>query len=65
MKLSELYWHRTTPLHFILWPLSVLYGFFLTFKKYAIGWIFCLQLSHRCLLLLLIVSAQMMAAKHL
>lgn len=33
MKLSELYWHRITPLHFILWPLSVLYGFFLTLKK--------------------------------
>lgn len=33
MKLSELYWHRITPLHFVLWPLSVLYGFFLTLKK--------------------------------
>lgn len=33
MKLSELYWHRITPLHLLLWPLSVLYGFFLTLKK--------------------------------
>jgi len=33
MKLSELYWHRITPLHLILWPLSVVYGFFLTLKK--------------------------------
>lgn len=33
MKLSELYWHRITPLHFVLWPLSVFYGLFLTLKK--------------------------------
>jgi len=33
MKLSELYWHRVTPLHFVLWPLSVLYRFFLAGKK--------------------------------
>lgn len=33
MKLSELYWHRITPLHLILWPLSILYGCFLTLKK--------------------------------
>jgi len=33
MKLSELYWHRITPLHFFLWPLSVLYGFLLILKK--------------------------------
>lgn len=33
MKLSALYWHRITPLHFLLWPLSVLYQFFLTLKK--------------------------------
>lgn len=33
MKLSELYWHRITPLHLILWPVSVVYGIFLTFKK--------------------------------
>lgn len=33
MKLSELYWHRITPLHFILWPVSVMYGLFLTLKK--------------------------------
>lgn len=33
MKLSELYWHRITPLHFLLWPLSVFYGFFLALKK--------------------------------
>lgn len=33
MKLSDLYWHRITPLHFLLWPISVLYGYFLTLKK--------------------------------
>ena len=33
MKLSELYWHRITPLHFFLWPFSMLYGLFLTLKK--------------------------------
>lgn len=33
MKLSALYWHRITPLHFLLWPLSVFYGFFLALKK--------------------------------
>ena len=33
MKLSELYWHRITPLHFVLWPLSAFYGLFLTLKK--------------------------------
>lgn len=33
MKLSELYWHRITPLHIILWPLSVLYRFFSIGKK--------------------------------
>lgn len=33
MKLSELYWHRITPLHFLLWPISVFYGFFLLLKE--------------------------------
>ena len=33
MKLSELYWHRITPLHFVLWPLSVVYGLFLALQK--------------------------------
>lgn len=33
MKLSELYWHRITPLHFILWPLSIAYTCFLSLKK--------------------------------
>jgi tetraacyldisaccharide 4'-kinase len=33
MKLSELYWHRVTPLHVVLWPLSVLYRFFSLMKK--------------------------------
>ncbi|MBY0499902.1 MAG: tetraacyldisaccharide 4'-kinase [Nitrosomonas sp.] len=33
MKLSDLYWYRITPLHFLLWPISVLYGFLLTLKK--------------------------------
>lgn len=33
MKLSELYWYRITPLHFLLWPISMLYGCFLAIKK--------------------------------
>jgi tetraacyldisaccharide 4'-kinase len=33
MKLSELYWHRITPLHFLLWPFSIAYEYFLTLKK--------------------------------
>lgn len=33
MKLSDLYWYRITPLHFVLWPLSILYECFLMFKK--------------------------------
>lgn len=33
MKLSELYWQRITPLHFILWPLSIAYECCLTLKK--------------------------------
>ncbi len=33
MKLSELYWYRITPLHFLLWPVSMLYGCFLILKK--------------------------------
>ena len=33
MKLSELYWHRVTPLHVVLWPLSVLYRLFSLAKK--------------------------------
>ena len=33
MRLSDLYWYRITPLHSILWPLSVLYRFYLTLKK--------------------------------
>ncbi len=33
MKLSELYWHRITPLHLLLWPLSIIYGCYLTLKK--------------------------------
>ena len=33
MKLSELYWHRITPLHLLLWPLSIVYGGYLTLKK--------------------------------
>lgn len=33
MKLSELYWHRITPLHLLLWPLSIIYRFFKVIKK--------------------------------
>ncbi|MDR4517112.1 MAG: tetraacyldisaccharide 4'-kinase [Nitrosomonas sp.] len=33
MKLSELYWHRITPLHFLLWPLSLLFGLFMRIRK--------------------------------
>ena len=33
MKLSELYWHRITPLHFLLWPLSLLFGLFIRIRK--------------------------------
>lgn len=33
MKLSDLCRYRITPLHFLLWPVSVLYGFFLSLKR--------------------------------
>lgn len=33
MKLSELYWHRITPLHILLWSLSLIFGLFLTIRK--------------------------------
>ncbi|PTN12768.1 tetraacyldisaccharide 4'-kinase [Nitrosomonas aestuarii] len=33
MKLSELYWHRITPLHILLWPLSLLFGLFMRIRK--------------------------------
>ena len=33
MRLSELYWYRITPLHFLLWPLSILYNGFLWIKR--------------------------------
>ena len=33
MKLSELYWHRITPLHLLLWPLSILFAIFLQLRK--------------------------------
>lgn len=35
MKLSALYWHRFTPLHIILWPISLCYELFLTIRKFA------------------------------
>ncbi len=35
MKLSELYWHRFTPLHLLLWPLSILFGIFLLLRKFC------------------------------
>jgi len=33
MKLSELYWYRITPLHLVLWPLSLLFGLFVAVRK--------------------------------
>lgn len=33
MKLSELYWHRITPLHLLLWPISLLFALFLRIRK--------------------------------
>ncbi|MDR4514132.1 tetraacyldisaccharide 4'-kinase [Nitrosomonas sp.] len=33
MKLSDLYWHRVTPLHLLLWPLSLLFNLFLNIRK--------------------------------
>ncbi len=33
MKLSELYWHRITPLHILLWPLSLFLGLFMRIRK--------------------------------
>lgn len=33
MKLSEFYWHRITPLHFLLWPISILYGVIISLKR--------------------------------
>lgn len=35
MKLSALYWHRFTPLHIILWPISLGYELLLTIRKFA------------------------------
>ncbi|MDP1558014.1 MAG: tetraacyldisaccharide 4'-kinase [Nitrosomonas sp.] len=33
MKLSELYWHRITPLHFLLWPLSLLFRLLISLRR--------------------------------
>jgi tetraacyldisaccharide 4'-kinase len=33
MKLTELYWHRITPLHLLLWPLSLLFSLFIALRK--------------------------------
>lgn len=33
MKLSDLYWHRITPLHLLLWPISLLFGLFIRIRK--------------------------------
>ena len=33
MKLSEFYWHRITPLHFLLWPISILYSGIISLKR--------------------------------
>ena len=35
MKWSELYWHRITPLHFILWPLSLLFSLFMALRRFC------------------------------
>ena len=35
MKWSELYWHRITPLHFILWPLSLLFILFMALRRFC------------------------------
>lgn len=34
MNWSELYWHRITPLHFLLWPTSLLYMLFQTIRRF-------------------------------
>ncbi len=34
MNWSELYWHRITPLHFLLWPASLLYILFQTIRRF-------------------------------
>lgn len=33
MKWSDLYWHRITPLHFILWPLSLLFLLLMALRR--------------------------------
>ncbi len=33
MKLSELYWQRITPLHILLWPLSLLFNSFISLRR--------------------------------
>ncbi|SES92943.1 lipid-A-disaccharide kinase [Nitrosomonas marina] len=33
MKLSDLYWHRVTPLHLLLWPLSLLLNLFFKIRR--------------------------------
>lgn len=33
MKLSELYWHRITPLHLLLWPISLLFGLYMAVRR--------------------------------
>lgn len=33
MKISDLYWHRVTPLHMVLWPLSQLYQLCVLLKR--------------------------------
>lgn len=34
MNWSELYWHRITPLHLLLWPASLIYMVFQTIRRY-------------------------------
>ena len=35
MKWSELYWHRITPLHFFLWPLSLLFSLLMSLRRFC------------------------------
>ncbi len=35
MKWSDLYWHRITPLHFILWPLSLLFSLLMALRRFC------------------------------
>lgn len=47
MNWSELYWHRITPLHIILWPFSLFFRLFLAFKRllYRLGILHSVKIS--------------------